>query len=889
MQSQAAATKRVLFLNSYHAGYFWSDNITKGIQAHFKDRHEVELITQYMDTKRYASADHYAQLAKLYSSKYGQTAIDLVITSDDNAFNFFKTHRRQIAPQAPWVFCGLDKVTAERLQGLEQVYGVEEDLGMNDTLDLLLTIHPQTKQIVVVADQTTSGRSYIAKTQELAKTLPSDITVKILTNKSVDEMKQALASLPSHSVVIYMSFIRDRLGQLLSLEQSHRMVAKHASVPVYVTWGFRPGLGITGGDITSGFKQGEVASQVAQRLLDQDDLASLPQLQKAPHVTLFDYAALKRFKIDPRMLPKQALIFNRPETFWTLFPIATNVATVAIVLLMVALLILITYVRRLRAARHKLEESERYNRMLFEKSPIGLALCKMDGELVDINLAYADIIGRSIAETKELTYWDITPKDYAEQEGTQLQSLEDRGAYGPYEKEYIHKSGARVPVCLTGQIITLGGEKYIWSSVEDNSIRHQAEMLRKQHQSELEAKVQERTEELSRAKDIAQKADQAKSEFLAAMSHEIRTPMNTILGMAELMAESDLPIAQREHLQVLRLAGDSLLALINNILDLSKIEANQLVLEYTPTHLPTVLEEVVCMLTPQAERKGLQITQHIDDHLYQPIKGDTQRIKQILINLLNNAIKFTEQGHIHLQVRLKGPERIEIRVEDSGIGIASDHLNSIFKPFKQGDSSITRRYGGTGLGLAICQQLVSAKGGRLWATSLLGKGSTFYCELPLKFSEVPAVPPQARVSPHGGEETLSRSPEQHMQSHKHILLVDDSEDNLRLIKAFLAKAPYQVDTADEGAQAIALFTAAHYDLVLMDIQMPVMDGITATRKIRQWEAEHRPAEPPTPIVALTAHAMLEDSTRSLEAGCNLHVTKPIRKAHLLSLMHDLLS
>ncbi|OSM04201.1 putative sensor histidine kinase response regulator [Magnetofaba australis IT-1] len=868
-------------MNSYHPGYFWSDNITTGIRELLDERSDVELFVEYMDTKRHANPAHMARLAELYIAKYRHLNIDYVITSDDNAFDFFKAYRAQIAPDAPWVFCGLDNVQPTRIAGLENVYGVEENLGVEDTLKLAMRLHPDLKEVFFISDATKSGLSYAEKAHRLEQKYKHKLRFFHLNILSIEELKTALANMPENAVVIYMSFIRDRNGEVLTLKESHTLAATHAALPVYVTWGFRPGLGIVGGAVTSGQTQGERAAKIVEALLNGVNADAIPKLQKAPHVTQLDSQALKRFNISIKNLPKPHQLYNQPHSPMHQFPLQSALVLLIITLLLIAVGFLIVYVRRLSAARNKLLESERYNRMLFEHSPTGLALCRMNGELVDVNPAYGKIIGQSVEEAKSLSYWEITPQEYAEQEAEQLKALERTGQYGPYEKEYLHKSGERIPVSLSGRLVELGGEKFIWSSVEDTSLRRQAETLRLQYQQQLELKVQERTRELVRAKEAAQRADQAKSEFLAVMSHEVRTPINTILGMGELLAESKLNEAQREDLNILRLASENLLSLINNVLDLSKIEAKQLALEEAPTNLQETIEDVIQMFAPQSASKGVALTSRIAPQLTQPVLIDVQRLKQVLINLTGNAIKFTDHGEVTITASTPNPEQLLLEVADSGIGISSDHLDSIFQPFQQCDGSVTRRYGGTGLGLTICRQLLHAMDGSIEARSELGKGSSFLCTLPLRPAPISLAPPSSEPSPSSTRTHALGAP-------KRILLVDDAPDNLRLAHAFLHSDAYETSEAFNGAEALERFTHERFDLVVMDIQMPVMDGVTATREIRRWEARNRPGQPPTPIIALTAHAMREDAERSQKAGCNMHLTKPVRKARLLEVVEQFL-
>lgn len=384
---------------------------------------------------------------------------------------------------------------------------------------------------------------------------------------------------------------------------------------------------------------------------------------------------------------------------------------------------------------------------------------------------------------------------------------------------------------------------------------------------------------VSRDVTVRRQVQEQQKRFLAMVSHEFRTPMNAILGMAELMAETKLTEEQSKYLEVFQNAGNTLLDLINDILDLSKVEAGQFKLYKEDFALARLLQTQIELLAGRARDKGLELRLSIGAEVPQFVHGDSQRLKQCITNLLGNAVKFCNEGSVSLSVEVEddAPGMLRFSVSDTGIGIPADKLDSIFDAFSQADGGITRNFGGTGLGLTITQRLVELMEGRIWVDSTLGQGSTFRFVARLPKAVAPAVADEQQAIPDLTPRAFTRP--------LTILLAEDNPNNVFLMRSLLKDTPCQIDLAENGAIAIEKFQAGRYDVVLMDMEMPVMDGYSATREIRRVEQARGFAR--TPVIALTAHALQEDEQKSLNAGCDKHLTKPIRKKVLLEALHVL--
>ncbi|WP_295391776.1 ABC transporter substrate binding protein [uncultured Thiodictyon sp.] len=891
---------RVLYINSYHRGYSWGDAVELGLRERLEGAgRPIELSVEYLDSRRFADPVITAALANAMAAKYRVYRPDLVIVSDNAAFDFALDQRARLFPGRPIVFCGYNNFRPAVLRGGTDITGVNEEIDMTATVDLALKVQPRTRTLVFITSTGDASSKRIAEIAE-SEVMPryrDRFDLVVLKDASVAEIGARLAQLPRATVVFLAGQTRDQgAGRALTPEENGRLIAAASPFPVYSFWDFHLNTGVLGGHILTGADQGRAAGDLALRILEGTPVADLPVVMTSPATDLFDYRAMQRFGIARRALPSGSVVINHPVSVWELYRWRIVITLIVLALETVLIGVLITVMRQRNTAlsalaqeRTQLEQrvlertadlsrakesaertanelavSEARFRGYFELPFIGIAITSPDKGWLEVNTGICTLLGYTERELSgmnwaQLTHPDDLPADVAQFERVRAGDIDTYAL----EKRFIRRDGEAIWVHLSVGCVREA----------DRSLKYTVALL----QDIGEAKRAEAA--LVIAKDQAEAANRAKSIFLANMSHEIRTPLNAILGFTQVLARDPaITATQHDSLAIIRRSGEHLLTLIDGILDLAKIEAGRMTPQAAPFALHRLVAEVAEVFQPRARERGLSLAVEAPP-LPPLVRGDAQRLRQVLLNLVGNAVKFTSAGSIVLRVATVDPERVRFCVADTGPGIAPDELERLFEPFTQTASGRALQEG-TGLGLTLCRQLVRLLGGELSVESTPGRGSAFSFTLAL-----PAVGAAEPTPERSDRPVIGLVPG---QPACRVLIVDDRADNRGPLRALLEglnpqPAVLAVREAADGAAAVDLWEQWQPHVVFMDMRMPILSGEEATREIKARMAA-RPAAVRTLIVALTASAFNEYRDRFLACGCDAFARKPFLAEELFAIL-----
>ncbi len=881
-------SKNVLFLSLYQIDLPANTIAVTAIQEEFRHLKDItlSLYYEYLDSNRFTDPAYNDALFDLYERKYRGMTIDLIIVSDPKMLDIWLSRRQTILPDTPVIFYDTSSMRIPSLHLPPDVTGVASEVDFVRCVRWFLDVRPSVSEIVMVHGAGRMDQPYLLHIEALRKALHGRVKLTDWSEIPMAEMKVRAAALPKTSVILYSLLFEDAAGVRYRPIDALRELASVASVPVLSGYDHFIGTGTIGGYMYSIEFQAREAAQMGLRILGGKPVSRIPVKTDQGSRFIFDHSALQRYNIPLSSLPPDSIIKNRQYSVWELYRSEITAIIIGFGLLLILLVFLFRLTHQLRRTRSALsllnenlekqveertaelrrayktlqERETLFHSMFDSHSAVMLLISPETGRIILANRSACKYYGYTAEEFETLTIYQINQSGKAEI----VSEMTTACAKKQNVFNFCHRlsNGKIRYVEVHSSPIPFKEQNILFSIIHDITSRKLAE------------------DALNRAKEAAEAATLAKSEFLAGMSHEIRTPMNTIVNMSRLLLETDTDSRQSSYARMIAASSDILLALINDILDFSKIEAGKMDLETRAFDLTEVIETVIKILGLKADEKGLELSYRIDDDVHLHLGGDPTRLRQILLNLVNNAVKFTEKGKIEIRVRgegygVRGEGKpltsnlvpLTFEVSDTGIGIPEDRLDRLFKAFSQADSSITRKYGGTGLGLSISKKLAEMMGGEIGVESEEGVGSTF------RFTAVFEKRSEVRGQRSEAEKPRTSNPEPRTSNlpPARILLVEDNLFNQQVALALLEKYGLSADIADNGKKAVRILETSLYDLVLMDIEMPEMSGVEVTEIIRKSGSENRNV----PMIAMTANAVRGERERYLAAGMNDYVVKPI--------------
>jgi PAS domain S-box-containing protein len=841
--------KRVLFISAYHPGFPSFFLQVDGVKTVFAER-PIQLDIEFMDTKRFPGRETFETFYTAISSKMSRLApYDAIIVADDNALVFAIEYQRELFNNLPIVFLGVNNIELALQQNSSPaITGVVEAVSMKETVALILKLHPTTKRIVALVDSLPSGQVDLKHFYSVGHSFPTVNFSEIsLAERTFDSFAEQLRTLGDTDVALLLSAYQDAEGNSLMFEDSLELINENLSRPLYHLWQHGMGQGVLGGKLVNHYQQGVRAAEAVLNVLDGTPIKDIPVNSVSPNRYAFDYLEMKKFGLRRSLLPDSSEIYNEPRSFYSQHKTVIWFSGAIFWGYSVLLFGMSNNIRVRKKAQNDLKESEKRLKDLIDQSPVGLALFKLDGSLVTVNPAYAEIIGYSVEETLQLTYWDITPKKYASQELDQLKQLETIGRYGPCEKEYQHKDGYLVPVRFNRMILIRDDEKYIWSSVENITAIKRAEEEKRRLEEQLRQ---------------SQKLE-AVGNLAGGIAHDFNNSLAAILGYTEIVLRSpDCEQKSREKLVHVLTAAKRAKELVKQILMFSrKGQEHRKIIKIAP-----IVDETIQLLRstiPTTVAINLDIESEMATVL-----ADSTQIHQVIMNLCTNAYHAIpkEVGDINISLRqvnvdsmmavefpaLRQGEYAFLSVSDTGNGIPSEDLARIFEPFyttkKQGE--------GTGLGLAVVYGIIRNHDGAILVDSTVGKGTTFKVYLPLARETVDC--------------DFVEKETENLHGTERILVIDDEIILTKLVKETLESLGYRVVAETSGEEALARFRTnpKAFDLIITDQTMPQMTGDVFAQKALQ-------VRPDIPIIVCTGHSTLLDTDRAKSLGIKALLIKSI--------------
>ncbi|NRR30219.1 response regulator [Oxalobacteraceae bacterium] len=876
-QGATAERHAIAVLLPYGPGAPGVDVFAADLRQHLVDKgyNSADIFIEYLDLERNTDAQFRQNTRRLLLDKHARHRIDVIVTVLQPALEFLLNDAPDLAPQAA-VITVLASLRPGLQPGRHPMVLMDRTFNFQTTMREAIALFPATRHIEVVTGSSESEAREFAELQTALTPWAGKLSIGDTRQLSLEEAQARLRALPAHSIVLGLSWRRDRSGRNFNRLETLQQLAGASQAPFFVFYDLGIGdRGFLGGHVFSIRAEAKRVSQLAYDLAVGTAAAPAAMSSWQPiQQSLYDWTQLERWGADPARLPAETVFLHRPVPIWVQYRAAVMVTACAFVLLMAMIAALLWQIRRKAVAERALLANEERFRALVEGAPEAIVVVDANaagsasgtgGAILHFNSKAEQLFGRSGEELRGMQiqeFYDAGEMDTDNLRENILSNSERalRGESLVFERTVRTKDDRAIPCEVWLNRLTAGGQTLLRASFIDISKRKQAEAELARHHQHLEELVADRTEALSVALAQAQEASRTKSIFVSNVSHEIRTPMNAIIGMSNLALDLKLEPKARNYIEKVLRAAENLLGIINNILDFSRVEAGKLTLEMIPFRLDDTLDNLATLVGLRAESKGIELLFRVDPEIPTALVGDALRLGQILINLGNNAVKFTEGGKVVVDVvqlgRIDSEIELQFSVSDSGIGMTPEQCERLFQAFSQADSSTTRKYGGSGLGLAICKELTELMGGRIWVESALGQGSVFH--FVCKFG----VQPEA-VEPLADVRDLLRG--------ERILIVDDNPVSLDIMTAIATQLEMAVVLARDGVEALARLSDTPVDVILIDWKLPHMDGMECVRQLQLGPGAA------LPVLMMTAHGREDALAFARERAIRLAgvLTKPI--------------
>jgi PAS domain S-box-containing protein len=877
----AEQKSQILILSPYGPGPAGIDAYISAMTTSLKSAgiNGDDIFVEYIDLARNPGIDYREMQKSMLARKYNSRKIGIIVSIFQQGLDFMLEEGKDLAPNAP-IIAALGKPPADRAPGRRIVLQVQQ-LDYQNTLRQALAIFPATRQVVVLTGTSDEDLRSLQNFKDTQEPLERRISYDYLGGLGFEEVLDKVATLPKDTIILNLGTLHFKTtGKAIATDFSAK-IARAANVPVFVLYDSAIGTGSIGGSVFSIRNEGVRAAKVCVGILN-GSFALTAQVTPLPaHANaIYDWQQVERWGADASKLPGDTIFINRPPTLWGQYRGTVLVASAVFLFLSLLIAALIWQVRRKALAEEALLASRERSRTLVEEAPEAIVVYDaIRKKIIDANSKALRLFGRS----RDELYTSDLASMYASDQGDKAEHCDsidrhiERALSGEslvFERVVRSTDGTEIPceVWLARLPPKEGG--LLRASYVDITARKRNEEELRQHREHLEEQVTERTAALSVALEQAQAANRAKSTFLSNMSHEIRTPMNAILGYTQLMQRlPELTGTLKNYTSVIARSSDHLLDLINDILEMSKIEAGNVRLQAEDVSLRALLKDVEAMLKVRAKEKGLALTFEVDERIPALVQSDGTKLRQILVNIIGNAIKFTDHGSIAVRVILSDTDEQSIKacfdVADTGCGIEEHERLKVFDAFEQTSSG--RHKGGTGLGMAISRQYARMMGGDLTFDSEVGKGTTVHFT-------VTALRRERVAAAREPENTWQIDRLEIGSAQPKILIVDDIESNRDILVRMLGGIGFaEIREAADGEAALEIIHQWQPEIVLMDRRMPGMDGMQLTRVIKDL-----PQAKNIRIIVVTASAFAEDRQLALEIGADGFISKPFREQEIFT-------